>query len=45
MVAHSSAKAENRAMAHRACELIWIQSLLPEMGVVFSPCMVMYCDN
>lgn len=45
VVAHSSAEAEYHAMAHTTCEMLWVCSLLCEMGVdVFSP-MHMNCDN
>lgn len=33
VVARSSAEAEYRAMAHTACELIWLKTLLSELGV------------
>ena len=45
MVDCSSAEAKYRAMAHITYDLIWIQSLLSEMGVVFNQSMVMYSDN
>ena len=32
-------------MAHTTCELMWIQSLLSKMGVIYNKSMVMYCDN
>jgi len=45
VVARSSIGAEYRAIAHTIYELIWIQLLLSEMGVVSSQSMVMHCDN
>ena len=33
VVARSSAEVEYRAMAHTACEMLWVQSLLHDMGV------------
>ena len=45
VVAHLSAEAMYRAMAHTACELIWIQSLLSRMGVAFSQSMVINYNN
>jgi len=32
-------------MAHATCELMWIQSLLSEMVIIYNKPMVMYCDN
>jgi len=45
VVARFSAEAEYRAMTHTTCELICIQSLFSEMGVIYNKPMVMYCDN
>ena len=45
MIACSSVEVEYWAMAHTACELIWMQSLLSEIVVVSSQPMVMRCDN
>ena len=42
MVARSSALAEYRAIVHTTCELICIQSLLSDMGVVSSQSAVIY---
>lgn len=36
VVARSSAEAEYRAMAHATCELMWVRSLLQEMGIAVS---------
>ncbi|GAV64515.1 hypothetical protein CFOL_v3_08033, partial [Cephalotus follicularis] len=44
-VARSSAKAEYRAMAHTTTELMWLRSLLLEMGLFVSKPMKMFCDN
>lgn len=44
LVAHSSTEAEYRAMAHATAELLWIQSLLSELGVKFA-LPSLYCDN
>jgi len=32
-------------MAHTTYELMWIQSLLSEISVVYNKPIVMYCDN
>ena len=45
VVARSSAEAEYRAMAHTASEMLWVQSLLCDMGVSIPGPMDMYCDN
>jgi len=45
VITRSSVAGKYRAMAHISCELIWIESLLLEIGVVYSQSMVMYCDN
>lgn len=45
VVARSSAEAEYRAMAHTACELIWLKTLLSELGVEVSHPIRMFCDN
>jgi hypothetical protein len=44
-VSRSSAEAEYRAMAVATCELIWLRSLLSDMGVTHSQPMTLYCDN
>jgi len=41
----TSVEAEYRAIAHAACELMWIQYLSSEMGVIYNKSMMMYCDN
>ena len=45
VVARSSAEAEYRAMASAACELIWLKSLLLDMGFSSSLPMTLFCDN
>lgn len=36
VVSRSSAEAEYRAMAHTACEMMWVRSLLQEMSFIIS---------
>ena len=45
VVARSSAEAEYRAMASAACELIWLKSLLLDMGITSKTPMTLFCDN
>ncbi|CAL5418427.1 unnamed protein product [Camellia sinensis] len=45
VVSRSSAEAEYRAMAHGTCELMWLQSLLNDIGFVCSEPLTLYCDN
>lgn len=45
VVARSSAEAEFRAMAHGVCELLWLKSLLKELGFDNKEPMKLYCDN
>lgn len=44
-VARSSTEAEYRAVANTASEIIWITSLLTELGVQLPKAPVIYCDN
>nr|KYP37514.1 Retrovirus-related Pol polyprotein from transposon TNT 1-94 [Cajanus cajan] len=44
LVARSSTEAEYRSMAHATAKIIWIQSLLKELGI-FSDTPTLYCDN
>ncbi|XP_058195078.1 secreted RxLR effector protein 161-like [Rhododendron vialii] len=37
--------AEYRAMAHGVCELLWLQTLLRDLGFIDSGPMKLYCDN
>ena len=41
----SSAEAEYRAMATTACELIWLKSLLADLGYINKEPMSLFCDN
>lgn len=45
VVARSSAEAEYRAMAHTTCELMWLKTLMKEMGFEVDEPMKMFCDN
>jgi hypothetical protein len=45
VVARSSAEAEFRAMAHGVCELLWLKSLLKELGFDNKEPMKLCCDN
>lgn len=45
VVCRSSAEAEYRAMTHTACEMMWIQSFLSELGFPCKTPMNMLCDN
>ncbi|XP_043705360.1 uncharacterized protein LOC122655212 [Telopea speciosissima] len=44
-IARSSVEAKYRAMAHTTTELMWLKSLLLEMGFPVPTPMKMYCDN
>lgn len=44
-VSRSSTEAEYKAIANFVAELIWIQSLLKELGVYQSSTPVLWCDN
>ena len=41
----SNAKAESRGMAKGLCELLWLRSLLTEVGFPPSSAMNLLCDN
>lgn len=43
-MARSTAEAEYRSMAHATAELLWVQSLLTELGIQFAK-PTLYCDN
>jgi len=45
VVSRSSVEAEYRSMAQTACEMIWVQSLLSELGFPITIPMQMLCDN
>ncbi|XP_070660482.1 secreted RxLR effector protein 161-like [Malus domestica] len=45
VVARSSAKDEYKAMAATTCELIWLKSLLKDLGCVNKEPMSLFCDN
>uniref|UniRef100_A0A2N9FXX4 Integrase catalytic domain-containing protein n=1 Tax=Fagus sylvatica TaxID=28930 RepID=A0A2N9FXX4_FAGSY len=45
VVALSSAEAEFRGMAKGLCELLWLRSLLTEVGFPPSSAMNLFCDN
>ncbi|XP_058180972.1 uncharacterized mitochondrial protein AtMg00810-like [Rhododendron vialii] len=45
VVARSSAEAEYRAMAHGVCELLWLQTVLRDLGITDNGPMKLYCDN
>jgi histone deacetylase 1/2 len=44
-VSRSSTEAEYRAMANATAEIIWIQSLLKELGIRSPPAARLWCDN
>ncbi|XP_004292511.1 PREDICTED: uncharacterized mitochondrial protein AtMg00810-like [Fragaria vesca subsp. vesca] len=45
VVARSSAEAEYRAMASTTCELIWLKSLLADLGFQTTAHIPLHCDN
>jgi len=45
IVSRSSAEAKYRAMAHTACEMIWLKNLLMELGFKQLGPMLVHCDN
>ena len=45
VVARSSAEAEFRGMAYGLCELLWIKSILKDLGIDNANPMKLYCDN
>lgn len=45
VVARSSAEAEYRAMATAACELVWLKTLLTDLGSSCTTPMTLFCDN
>lgn len=44
LVARSTAEAEYHSMAHATAELLWVQSLLTELGIPFAK-PTLFCDN
>ena len=45
VVSRSSAEADYRVMTHTTCKIMWLQSLLWELGFSEDGIMFMYCDN
>ncbi|XP_020246308.1 uncharacterized protein LOC109824184 [Asparagus officinalis] len=45
VVSRSSAEAEYRAMAHTACEMVWLRKFMTELGFDQPGPMPMHCDN
>ena len=45
VVARSSAEAEYRAMAHGACEILWLKKILEELKRPLEMPVKLYCDN
>ncbi|XP_071921533.1 uncharacterized mitochondrial protein AtMg00810-like [Coffea arabica] len=45
VVSRSSAESEYRAMAHTVCELVWVKSMLLELGFEHKQPMNLVCDN
>ncbi|XP_022865063.1 uncharacterized protein LOC111384949 [Olea europaea var. sylvestris] len=45
IVAHSSAKAEYRAIAVTTCELIWLKTLLADLCISHSLAINLFCNN
>ena len=45
IVVRSCVEAEYHAMAHIACQLMWLRNLLKEFGITIKTPLVMYCDN
>lgn len=44
-MARSSAESEDKALAHAAAKLSWLQSLLFELGISLPTALSLWCDN
>ena len=44
-VSRSSTEAEYKALANATAEVIWVQSLLTELGISHPKAVVLWCDN
>jgi hypothetical protein len=44
-VSRSSTEAEYKTLANAMAEIIWVQSMLKELGVKQSATVVLWCDN
>jgi hypothetical protein len=45
MISRSSIEGEYKALANATGEIVWIQSLLRELGVLHPPVASLWCDN
>ncbi|XP_061354632.1 secreted RxLR effector protein 161-like [Gastrolobium bilobum] len=45
VIARSSAEAEYRGMAYDICELLWVKSILSDLGISYDQPMNLFCDN
>jgi hypothetical protein len=45
MISRSSIEGEYKALANATAEIVWIQSLLRELGVLHPPAASLWCDN
>ena len=45
MISRSSTEVEYRSMTQTTCEIIWLKSLLTELGILVHIPMPMHCDN
>lgn len=44
-IARFNIEVEYKALANATCELLWVQSLLSELGMFLSKPLTLYCDN